>query len=180
MFWGDEMVKRFGPVAKLDEEAIVAYLAGAKVPDTERLAALDAAVGRLAGDFGGWDVPWGHINRFQRLTANINQSYDDKLPSTPIGFASGNWGSLASFGAKPEAGTKRWYGSYGNSFVAVVRFGKDGPEARAVHAGGLNSNPASPHFRDQAERYRTHDFRPVYFTDAQLQGHVEKTYRPGE
>ena len=74
MFWGDDMVKRFGPVAKLDEEAIVPYLASAKVPDAERLAALDAAVGKLAGDFGGWDVPWGHINRFQRLTANIAQS----------------------------------------------------------------------------------------------------------
>jgi acyl-homoserine-lactone acylase len=180
IFWGDEMVKRFGQIAKLDDEALVPYLASAKVPDSERLTALDAAVARLAGDFGGWDVPWGHINRFQRLTGNIAQVYDDKLPSTPIGFASGNWGSLASFGSRPEAGTKRWYGSYGNSFVAVVRFGKDGPEARAVHAGGLNSNPASPHFRDQAERYRTHDFRPVYFTDAQLQGHVEKTYRPGE
>jgi acyl-homoserine-lactone acylase len=134
----------------------------------------------LAGDFGGWDVPWGHINRFQRLTGNVNQVYDDKLPSTPIGFASGNWGSLASFGSRPRAGTRRWYGDYGNSFVAVVRFGKDGPEARAVHAGGINANPASPHFRDQAERYRSHDFRPVYFTDAQLAGHVERSYRPGE
>ncbi|WP_456238818.1 penicillin acylase family protein [Sandarakinorhabdus oryzae] len=180
IFWGDEMVKRFGPVAKLDEEALVPYLASAKVPDDARLAALDAAVGRLAGDFGGWDVPWGHINRFQRLTGNINQRFDDKLPSVAVPFASGNWGSLPSFGARPEAGTKRWYGSYGNSFVAVVRFGKDGPEARAVHAGGINSNPASPHFRDQAERYATHNFRSVYFTDAQLKGHVEKSYRPGE
>lgn len=180
MFWGDEMVKRHGAAARADSAALTTYLAGAKVPDADRLAALDAAVGKLAGDFGGWDVPWGHINRFQRLTGNVNEVYDDKLPSTPIGFASGNWGSLASFGSRQRDGTKRWYDDYGNSFVAVVRFGKDGPEARAVHAGGLNSNPASPHFRDQAERYRSHDFRPVYFTDAQLQGHVEKTYRPGE
>jgi acyl-homoserine-lactone acylase len=180
MFWGDEMVKRHGPAARAAMTGLTPYLASTKVPDADRLAALDAAITRLAGDFGGWDVPWGHINRFQRLTGNVNQVYDDKLPSTPIGFASGNWGSLASFGARQREGTKRWYGDYGNSFVAVVRFGKDGPEARAVHAGGLNSNPASPHFRDQAERYRSHDFRNVYFTDAQLQGHVEKTYRPGE
>ncbi|WP_353218020.1 penicillin acylase family protein [Sandarakinorhabdus sp.] len=179
MFWGEEMVKRFGPVARLDEEAIVSYLASAKVPDADRLAALDAAIVKLAGDFGGWDVPWGHINRFQRLTGNVAQVYDDKLPSTPIGFASGNWGSLASFGARQRDGAKRWYGDYGNSFVAVVRFGKNGPEARAVHAGGINSSPASPHFADQAERYRQHDFRPVYFTDVQLSGHVERTYRPG-
>jgi acyl-homoserine-lactone acylase len=185
MFWGDEMVKRFGAAARADSAALTDYLAGARVADADRLAALDAAVTRLAGDFGRWDVPWGDINRFQRLTGNVNQVYDDAQPSTPIGFASGNWGSLASFGSRPRStangeGTKRWYGDYGNSFVAVVRFGRQGPEARAVHAGGINSNPASPHFRDQAERYRTHDLRPVYFTDAQLQGHVERTYRPGE
>ena len=180
VFWGEEMVKRHGAAARAAMTGLTPYLASDKVPDADRLAALDAAITRLASDFGGWDVPWGHINRFQRLTGNVNQVYDDRQPSTAIGFASGNWGSLASFGSRPRDGTKRWYGDYGNSFVAVVRFGRQGPEARAVHAGGLNSNPASPHFRDQAERYRTHDFRPVYFTDAQLKGHTEKTYRPGE
>lgn len=180
MFWGDDMVKRHGAAARAADAALTTYLASSQVPDADRLAALDAAITKLAGDFGGWDTPWGHINRFQRLTGNIAQVYDDKLPSVAVPFASGNWGSLASFGARQRDGTKRWYGDYGNSFVAVVRFGKDGPEARAVHAGGLNSNPASPHFRDQASRYATHNFRPVYFTDAQLQGHVEKTYRPGE
>jgi acyl-homoserine-lactone acylase len=180
VFWGDEMVKRFGKFARDDEEAVVPYIASDKVANSDRLAALDAAVARLAGDFGGWDVPWGQINRFQRLTANIAQSYDDKLPSVAVPFASGNWGSLASFGARQREGTKRWYGDYGNSFVAVVRFGKDGPEARAVHAGGQRGDAASPHFRDQAERYAAHALRPVYFTDAQLQGHVERSYRPGE
>jgi acyl-homoserine-lactone acylase len=184
VFWGEEMIRRFGPAARSGGEAVIAYLATPAVPDAGRLAALDAAITRLAGDFGGWDVPWGHINRFQRLTGNVTQVYDDKAPSTPIGFASGNWGSLAAFGSRPrDSGngtTRRWYGDYGNSFVAVVRFGKDGPEARAVHAGGINANPASPHFADQAERYRTHDFRPVHFTDAQLQGHVTRSYHPGE
>ena len=187
VFWGDEMVARFGAAARLKavacwtcDEGIVPYLAGDDVPDEARLAALEAAVARLAGDFGGWDVPWGWINRFQRLTGAIKQTYDDKAPSTPIGFASGNWGSLASFGSRPRQGTKRWYGDYGNSFVAVVRFGKDGPYARAVHVGGQSGDPGSPHFRDQAGRYRTHDLRPVYFSDAELRGHITRTYRPGD
>lgn len=184
MVWGDEMIKRHGAGARSAQTGLTEYLASARVSDTERLAALDAAVARLTADFGKWDMAWGEINRFQRLTGNVTQVYDDAQPSTPIGFASGTWGSLASFGSRPRptqtGTTKRWYGDYGNSFVAVVRFGKNGPEARAVHAGGLNSDPASPHFRDQVERYRTHDFRPVYFTDAELQGHVERTYRPGE
>ena len=184
VFWGEEMIRRFGPAARASDEAVIAYLVTPAVPDAGRLAALDAAITRLAGDFGGWDVPWGQINRFQRLTGNVNQRYDDRLPSTPIGFASGNWGSLAAFGSRPRDGangaTRRWYGDYGNSFVAVVRFGRQGPEARAVHAGGIASDPASPHFRDQAERYRAHDLRPVRFTDAQLEGHIERSYRPGE
>ena len=33
------------------------------------------------------------------------------------------WGSLASFGARAYPGTKKWYGTSGNSFVAVVEFG---------------------------------------------------------
>ena len=120
-----------------------------------------------------------HVPKEPLVTLECREGYDQHVEWERT-LASGNWGSLASFGARQREGTKRWYGDYGNSFVAVVRFGKDGPEARAVHAGGLSSNPASPHFRDQAERYRTHDFRTVYFTDAQLQGHVEKMYRPGE
>ena len=44
------------------------------------------------------------------------------------------WGSLASFGARAYPGTKKWYGTSGNSFVAVVEFG-DTVRARAVTAG---------------------------------------------
>lgn len=178
MFWGDEMVKRFGPVAKLDEEALVPYLASAKVPDSARLAALEAAVARLAGDFGRWDTPWGEVNRFQRLTGDIAATFDDSRPSTPIGFASGNWGSLASFGARPGAATKRWYGSYGNSFVAVVEFGPK-VTARAVSAGGQSGDPASPHFADQVARYRAHDFRTVAFDSESISRATSRCYHPG-
>ena len=107
------------------------------------------------------------------------QPFDDTKPSLPIGFASAQWGSLPAFGAKPAPGTKRWYGSYGNSFVAVVEFGPK-PVARAISAGGQSGDPRSPHFNDQADRYRRHDLRSVYFTDAELKGHVERAYRPGE
>jgi acyl-homoserine-lactone acylase len=124
-------------------------------------------------------MQWGDINRFQRLTGDLVQPFDDREPSLPIGFASAQWGSLASFGAQPWPGTKRWYGTYGNSFVAVVEFGPR-VSARAVSAGGQSGDPASPHFNDQAERYRDHNFRPVLFSDAELAGHVRRSYRPGQ
>jgi acyl-homoserine-lactone acylase len=147
---------------------------------TEKLAALDGAVERLIADFGSAEVPWGQINRFQRNDGAIAQRFDDARPSIPVPFTSAQWGSLASFGAKRWPGTKRYYGTLGNSFVAVVAFGKNGPEARAVSAGGESGDPGSKHFNDQAARYAAGDLRPVYFTPEALKGHIERVYRPGE
>jgi acyl-homoserine-lactone acylase len=139
--------------------------------DAQRLAALDEALARLTADFGSWQVPWGEINRFQRNDGAVVQRYDDAKPSTPIPFASANWGSLASFRAERQAGTKRYYGYHGNSFVAVVEFGPR-ITARAVTAGGVNGNPASPHFNDQAQRYAEGNLRLVYFYPEDLAGKV--------
>jgi acyl-homoserine-lactone acylase len=148
-------------------------------PPADKLRALAAASDRLAADFGTWRTPWGEINRFQRLTGDIVQPFNDAGPSTPVPFASGNFGSLASFGARRYPGTKKWYGTSGNSFVAAVEFGKDSVRARAVSAGGESGDPKSRHFIDQAERYATGNFREVYFYPSQLQGHTERTYHPG-
>jgi acyl-homoserine-lactone acylase len=149
-------------------------------PAERSLQALSAGVDRLTSDFGSWKTPWGNINRFQRLTGDIVHVFDDAKPSIPVGFTSARWGSLASFGAAPRNGTKKWYGTSGNSFVAVVEFGSDSVRARAVTAGGESGDPSSPHFNDQAERYATGNLRPVYFYRDQLKGHTEREYRPGK
>ena len=90
----------------------------------------------------------------------------------------GAWGSLASFGARAYPGTKKWYGTSGNSFVAVVEFGER-VRAKAVTAGGESGHPASPHFNDEAQRYSAGDLREVYFYRDQLKGHTEREYHPG-
>ena len=107
------------------------------------------------------------------------QPFSDSAPSIPVGFTSSQWGSLASFGARAYPGTRRYYGTSGNSFVAVVEFG-DSVRARAVTAGGESGHPASPHFDDQAVRYSTGALREVYFYPSQLVGHTERVYHPGE
>ncbi len=71
------------------------------------------------------------------------------------------------------------YGTSGNSFVAVVEFG-DQVRAKAITAGGQSGSPSSTHFGDQATRYSTGDLREVYFYRAQLEGHIERQYRPGQ
>jgi acyl-homoserine lactone acylase PvdQ len=144
----------------------------------QMLQALAAASDRLAADFGSWKTPWGEINRFQRSNDDIVATFTDARPSIPVMFSSANWGSLASFGARQYPGTKRIYGTSGNSFVAVVEFG-DSVRAKAVTAGGESGDPASRHFNDQATRYATGELRPVYYYRSQLTGHTEREYHPG-
>jgi acyl-homoserine-lactone acylase len=177
VFWGEEMLKRasggeFSP-------GLTSYDRIEAAPAAVKLEALAAASARLERDFGRWATPWGEINRFQRLTGDIVQPFSDSGPSIPVGFPSARWGSLASFGAKPWPGTKRWYGTSGNSFVALIEFGPR-VHAVAVTAGGESGHPGSRHFNDEAERYATGNLRKVYFWPDELKGHVERSYRPGE
>ncbi|MBV9344591.1 MAG: penicillin acylase family protein [Gammaproteobacteria bacterium] len=145
----------------------------------QKLVKLTAASDLLTREFGNWRVPWGEINRFQRLSGDIAPRFSDAAPSTPVPFTSSRWGSLASFGAKAYPGTRRYYGTDGNSFVAVVEFGPK-VRARAVTAGGESGDPASPHFNDEAIRYARGQLRPVYFYPEELLGHVERSYHPGQ
>ena len=177
VFWGEEIGRRVGRDARQAGVNIDDYIATRTTPE-QRLAALAAASDTLTANFGSWKTPWGTINRFQRLNDNIAPSFDDAGPSIPVGFTSSRWGSLASFGARPYPNTKKWYGTSGNSFVAVVEFG-DSVKARAVTAGGESGDPKSPHFNDQAERYATGNLRDVYFYPNQLKPHIARQYNPG-
>jgi acyl-homoserine lactone acylase PvdQ len=178
VYWGEDLTRRVGREAGqagLSPDRYMVERASAK----ERLDALATASDRLAADFGSWKTPWGDINRFQRLTGDIVQPFNDAAPSIPVGFTSSRWGSLASFGARPYPDTKKWYGTSGNSFVAVVEFG-DSVRAVAVTAGGESGHPTSPHFDDEAQRYATGNLREVYFYPSQVRAHTEKQYHPGE
>jgi acyl-homoserine-lactone acylase len=177
VFWADTLQQQVAAAATRERMTSHEY-AISRATARERLAALAAASDRLAADFGSWKTPWGDINRFQRLTGDIVQPFSDSGSSIPVGFTSARWGSLASFGARTYPGTRKMYGTSGNSFVAVVEFG-DSVRARAVSAGGESGDPASPHFSDQAVRYSTGDLREVYFYPSQLAGHIERAYRPG-
>ncbi|MDF8334346.1 penicillin acylase family protein [Novosphingobium cyanobacteriorum] len=173
VFWGEALWKVGAEEAEAAEIGQWDWLT-ARASDEQQLAALRAAVDRLQADFGSWQVPWGEINRFQRLSGAIDLTYDDAKPSTAIPFTAATWGSLAAFGAQRYPGTKRYYGSRGNSFVAAVEFG---PRLRAVavSAGGESGDPASPHFADQTARYAAGDLRPVWFYPEELAGHVTST-----
>jgi acyl-homoserine-lactone acylase len=165
VYWGEEIEERTKDVAKATDEQL--------------LQALSVTVDKLTSDFGTWKTPWGDINRYQRLNGDIVQKFNDGAPSIAVPFTSSRWGSLASFGARAYPGTKKRYGTTGNSFVAVVEFGSQ-VRAKAVTAGGESGDPKSPHFGDQATRYAAGNLRDVYFYRTQLEGHIQRQYHPGQ
>jgi acyl-homoserine-lactone acylase len=176
-FWGDELFRTALPLAASNKINIYDFLNDESAP--LMLDALKEAIRLLESSFGHWLVPWGEVNRYQRNNGNIVQQFDDSLPSLPVAFASSRWGSLASFGARAYPGTRRLYGTSGNSFVAAVEFG-DRVKARAITVGGLSNNPSSRHFSDQAEMYTRGEFRDVFFYREDIEQNSESSYHPGE
>jgi acyl-homoserine-lactone acylase len=177
VFWGEDIRRHTAGDARKAGISAEEYI-GTQASPQLLLQSLAAASDKLTVDFGSWKTPWGEINRFQRINGDIVQPFNDAAPSIPVGFTSSLWGSLASFGARPYPGTKKWYGTSGNSFVAVVEFG-DKVHAMAVTAGGESGNPSSPHFDDEAKRYSTGDLREVYYYRSDLKGHTQREYHPG-
>ena len=92
------------------------------VSSKEKLDLLFDTIKDLQKRFGSWKVPWGDINRYQRV--GNGENFDDKKASLPVGLASATWGSLPSFQSKRFANSNKRYGFSGNSFIACVEFGK--------------------------------------------------------
>jgi len=157
------VTKRFAATAK-PEELLIPFL---------------NTVNQLQEKYGSWEVQWGTINRYQRISNDINQKYDDSQISYPVPFASALWGMLPSYNSRTFPGTKKRYGFHGNSFICAVEFGKK-IKAKSLLAGGNSGDPDSPHFKDQLEMYTKGQFKDVLFYKEDVLKHAERTYHPGE
>lgn len=181
VYWGQELRQKISSrIPSGSDQLSIIKLMISESSNEEKLDALEKILDELQLDFGTWVVGWGEVNRFQRLTGKITEEYNDLKPSLPVGSTSSFWGSLAAFGSRKFQGTNKMYGYVGNSFVAVVEFGKDGVKAKSVLAGGNNNNPLSKHFTDQAELYSQGKFKEVWFYKKDVMKHAERTYHPGK
>ncbi|MEM9650314.1 MAG: penicillin acylase family protein, partial [Bacteroidota bacterium] len=147
--------------------------------NTEKLSLFQETIEQLKNDFGTWKMPWGEVNRYQRLNGAIRQPFDDAQPSIPIGFASGRWGALAAYGARYDNGTKKMYGTRGNSFVAAVEFGEK-VKAKTILAGGQSGDPSSPYFDDQIQMYADVKWKDAAFYKEDILARAVSSYHPGE
>jgi acyl-homoserine-lactone acylase len=179
--WGAKIAQRL-PEAKTIEEASDGIGRLKKMDSItsgeQKLELLNEAVKALEGKYGTWQKPWGEINRFQRNTGAIQETFEDSLPSLPVGMTSSRWGCLPAF----ESGalsTKMRYGYSGNSFIAAIEFGKR-VRAKSVVTGGQSNQPSSIHFNDQAALFIDGKFKDVLFYKEDVMQHVEKIYHPGD
>ena len=176
--WGQKISTGLNRAAGGDQvERARNFAANANANDL--LLPLASTINDLNVRFGSWKIPWGEINRFQRISSDIDNKFDDSKPSIPVGFAASTWGMLPSFVSRTFSGTKKRYGYNGNSFVCAVEFGKR-IKARSLLTGGESGDPNSKHFADQAMMYSKGEFKDVLFYREDVMKHVEKSYHPGE
>jgi acyl-homoserine lactone acylase PvdQ len=177
VFWANQLMADVRDLERPWDAYIFDFLAQ-HASDEMKIAAFEKALEKLKADFGTWEMPWGEVNRFQRITGEIEPRFDDAQPSLPVGMNSSMWGSLAAYGSRAYPNTKKWYGNVGNSFVAVVEFGEK-VKAKSLLAGGQSGDPNSPHFRDQADMYAQGRFKDVNFYRENVLKNAKRRYSPG-
>lgn len=183
VYWGEKLLPAIFHTAVMKEnendfvEKTTTFAAKAKADDL--LKPLLTTISQLTDDFGNWAIPWGDINRFQRISGDINNHFDDNKASYPVSFAASTWGMLPSYASHAFPGTKKRYGVHGNSFICAVEFGKK-VTAKSLLAGGESGNPNSTHFFDQGKMYSKGVFKNVLFYKEDVLKNVEENYHPGE
>lgn len=154
------------------------HLRGAAVTgELRRFRALEETLAELRRDWGAELVPWGEVNRLQRVHTSGREPFSDDEPSLPVAGAPGFAGVIFRFEARRSPGTRRRYGTSGHTWVSVVELAPE-VRSRSVVTFGQSAHPESPHWFDQAPLYARGELKPGHFTDRDVQANAVRTYSP--
>jgi acyl-homoserine-lactone acylase len=152
---------------------------GAGHADVPHVRALEVALAALRAEWGTTDVPWGEINRLQRVHTRSREGFRDYAASLPIAGAPGSAGVVFSFYTTREPNQRRRYGTSGHTWVGVVELGAV-PRARSIVQFGQSAQPSSPHYFDQAPLYAAGRMKEVHFGRDAFVAAALRSYRPGD
>jgi penicillin amidase/acyl-homoserine-lactone acylase len=144
---------------------IEAWKDGRAPPDTR--ATLKAALADLKTHFHTIAPLWGQVNRI------IRGKVDLAIDGGPDTFR-------AVYGERQKTGILKADG--GDTLIMFVTWDKQGRlDSESIHQfGSATLDSASKHYADQTPIFTAMGTKPVRFTEAELAGHVEADYAPGE
>ena len=128
-------------------------------------ASLLQAIRMLKSRFGRLDPKWGEVNRIVRGAVDL------PIDGGPDTFR-------AVYGESMKDG--RLKAVAGDTFIMFVTWDRGGRlTSESIHQfGAATSRPASPHYADQTPPFAAMRTKPVWFTEAELAGHVAQDYAP--
>ncbi len=131
------------------------------------LAALKEAIALLKTHFGRLDPEWGQVNRFRRGKLDL------PIDGGPDIYR-------AVYGLPQKDGTLTAVD--GDTFIMFVTWDRNGKlSSQSIHQfGSATLDKNSPHYADQSPLFAAMRLKPVWFTEAELKGHIEADYRPGQ
>lgn len=141
----------------------------------QAVKALEEAVTWTRKTYGSEAVAWGEVNRYRFNGIDL-----------PADGAPGNYGLFRVLRFTPQADGKRvagWVGSdkplagFGDGWVLAVEFAKP-VKAFSILAYGQTTNPNSKHSSDQITLYANHQYKKVWFTEAEIKTNLERSYHP--
>ena len=134
-------------------------------PDWTPLQMFKAAVPLIKGFYGRVDPEWGTVNRLRRGKLDL------PVDGGPDVYR-------AIYGRPDMDG--RLHAVNGDCYIMFVDWDAKGHlTSRSIHQfGSATQDAASPHYADQSPLFASHKTKPVWFTEAQLKGNIEKSYRP--
>jgi acyl-homoserine-lactone acylase len=129
--------------------------------------ALKGTMEDLKAHFGRIDPEWGEVNRIRRGKVDL------AIDGGPDIYR-------AVYGRPDSDGRLRALA--GDTYVMFVEWDEAGRlSSRSIHQfGSATLDENSPHYADQTPLFVDMKTKPVWFTESQLKGHVEKQYRPPE
>ena len=138
-----------------------------KTPAPDTRATLKAAIAGLKAHFHRIDPRWGSVNRIMRGKVDLAI---DGGPDT----------YRAVYGEPQKDG--RLKAMAGDTFIMFVTWDRAGRlSSESVHQfGSATLDARSRHYADQTALFTAMGTKPVRFTEAELAGHVEADYAPGQ